>query len=566
VHSKPWRTRVFVFCVLLDAPSYHALFLLLLPAMEGPPPARAPLGRPTLLTDLPGDVLAYILSFIPFEERGYTGGGGYGIVASRFVAAAACTALAAAARPPSAAWTDVAIPGRLTADSSSLQAASVAAQNALRDAMARAAPSVRHLSIRCPNLPVSQAIIVAMAAPAAPFLEELKLDIRNEHIFSLVDPILAAATRLTRLEIKKFCFEGPPPMITAGRAAIRAFRNDVRIDANGPSANYFDSLLALLRSLSATVAPGVGVEPLVLMRLDGLWSIPWLRREQAGFVRELTSVFGRHLTRLAVWGGMKAEDRGQLRDPETPAEAGTAVARLLENRALHALRELVIHWLWFFDPRLDLAAVHAPPPGLTFLPMNVRDAADVLLSPAIRAGLASLAIPCLANFIGPLLCLRGAGGSFGRLTRLVYGTSVVLGLEDGININLAPWGRPEFSDPTLVEMEAIGGRVTLNELGWRDRGSWCEGFLASLPRLARLVLRAYAYDGPFRDSENGLMKAAAVEDVVTTRLPRAARESGRRLDVAVHQAVGDLEARYGLCVVSHRWNGLDLAFEARPPA
>jgi hypothetical protein len=27
--------------------------------MEGPPPARAPLGRPTLLTDLPVDVLAY---------------------------------------------------------------------------------------------------------------------------------------------------------------------------------------------------------------------------------------------------------------------------------------------------------------------------------------------------------------------------------------------------------------------------------------------------------------------------------------------------------------------------
>jgi hypothetical protein len=111
--------------------------------MEGPPTARAPLGRPTLLTDLPGDVLAYILSFIPFEEWDLNRAP-VRLVASRFVAAAACTELAAAARPPSAAWTDVDVPKRFFF----ARHASTAAGNALRDAMARAAPSVRRLSVR----------------------------------------------------------------------------------------------------------------------------------------------------------------------------------------------------------------------------------------------------------------------------------------------------------------------------------------------------------------------------------------------------------------------------------
>jgi hypothetical protein len=528
--------------------------------MEGPPPARAPLGRPTVLTDLPADVLAYILSFIPFEERVYSD---YRcVVVSRFVSAAACTALAAAARPPSAAWTDVDIPGRLIADYSSLQAASVAAQNALRDAMARAVPSVRHLSILSPHLPVSPARIVAMAAPAAPFLKELKLDIRNEGTFSWVDPILAAATGLTRLEINKFCFEGPPPMIAAGRAAIIAFRNDVSIaGGSGPSANFSDGLLTLLRSVSATSTPGVGVEPPVLVRLDALWVTPRLRLEQAGFVREFTSVFGRHLTRLGVRGGTTAEDLGQLRDPDAHAEARTAVARLLENRALPALRELVNDWRFSSIP-LDLAGVHAPPPGLTFLSMNVRDAADVLLSPAIRAGLASLAMACgTFRMVDPPQCLRGAGGSFSRLTRLVYGSRGY----GNKALNLAVWGRPEYSVPTLVQLEA--GAIAFTLEGW-DRRSWRESFLAGLPRLARLMLWAHSQRGPFRATYDGSTGAAAVQNTITARLPQAARESGRRLDVAVHQSAGDPAAfmdRFGWGVVSHPYDGFELALTARPP-
>jgi hypothetical protein len=282
----------------------------------------------------------------------------------------------------------------------------------------------------------------------------------------------------------------------------------------------------------------------VLVRLEALWLTPRLHPEQAAFAHELTSVFGRHLTRLAIWGG-RLEDRDEMRDPETNAEARTAVARLLENRALPALRELVIEWRWSaFGVPLDLAGVHAPPPGLTFLSVRIGGNGSVLLSPAVRAGLASLAVAFdTTRAVDPPVCLRGAGGSFSRLTRLVYG-----GLWDAI-VNLAPWGQPEFSIPTLVEMEAIGRGFTLNELGRWVRGSWCEGFLAALPRLARLVLRLEIYDTePFRASADGSTDAAAVQNMVTTRLPQAARESGRRLDVAVHRGAGSdaaLMARFG---------------------
>jgi hypothetical protein len=79
----------------------------------------------------------------------------------------------------------------------------VAAQNALCDAMARAAPSVRRLSALCPSHPVNSAFTAAMAAPAAPFLEELEVYSLYDRNLSWVDPILAAATRLTRLDINK---------------------------------------------------------------------------------------------------------------------------------------------------------------------------------------------------------------------------------------------------------------------------------------------------------------------------------------------------------------------------
>jgi hypothetical protein len=538
--------------------------------MEGPPPpARAPLGRPTVLTDLPGDVLAHILSFIPFEGLEHTRERTR-VAVSRFAAAAACTALAAAARPPSAAWTDVAIPERFVADVSGENRMLEAKQNALRDAMARAAPSVRRLGFGdgdyCP-LGFDPALIIAMAAPAAPFLKELELPITRNVFPSMFEPTIVAATRLTRLKINKFCFEGPRPMIAAGRAAIIAFRNDVRFDQDGPSANYFDALPALLRSLSAAAPPGVETEPPVLVRLEPLWLTQRVHLEQAAFVSEFTSVFGRHLTRLAVRCG-KNENRHVLSDPETHAEARTAVTRLLENRALPALRELVIDWRQWSGRGvpLDLAGVRAPPPGLTSLSVRAENKTDVLVSPAIRAGLASLAVEFESSGItawpevDPPQCLRGTGGSFGRLTRLVYGSSDQLGRV----MNLAPWGRPEFSIPTLVEMEAIGGGVTLSELGRGARRSWCEGFLASLPRLARLVLWDVSYGWLFRASATGSMDAAAVEDVVTTRLPQAACESGRRLDVAVHPVRGFHRVSFGWGVHSRLYNGFELALEARP--
>jgi hypothetical protein len=435
--------------------------------MEGPPPARAPLGRPTLLTDLPGDVLAYILSFIPFEEWGRNGGGIYRVVASRFVAAAACTALAAAARPPSAAWTGVAIPGHFFYDPEALPAgvrwASVAARNALRDAMARAAPSVRRLCVCTPSNPASPALMAAMAAPAAPYLEELNVDIRNEHFVPWVDPILAAATRLTRLEINEFRFEGPPPMITAGRAAILAFRRDVSIGDYCPRANYFDGLLALLHSLSATASSGVGVEPPVLVRLDPLCLSPRVLLEQAAFLHEVTSVFGRHLTRLVVRGVLLSDaHRVQLRDPNTHAEARTAVARLLKNRALPALRELVIDWQCpYFNVPLDLAGVHAPPPGLTFLSMRIEAETDFLLSPAIRAGLASLAVTSHnSGVIDPPQCLGRAGGSFDRLTRLI-------------------WSRWKSSAGVSRSMSSVGGTADRGARAFWPRcrawRAWCCG-------------------------------------------------------------------------------------------
>jgi hypothetical protein len=516
--------------------------------MEGPPPARAPLGRPTVLTDLPADVLPYILSFIPFEEWESWHGR---VVVSCFAAAAACTALAAEARPPSAAWTDVAIPERFFVNYSYTRRASPAAQHALRDAMARAAPSVRRLSLASgdylPNTNANvPALMAAMAAPAAPFLKELDVGVRNNTHLSMFEPILAAATRLTRLKITNYCFVGPPPMIAAGCAAILAFRHNDAFNSIRPLASCFNDALELFRDVSAAL-PGVAVEPPVAARLEPNWlrsNFDHLGRSRldalAEFERAFTR-FGHNLTRLVI-GNWTSLDLNPSIDFRACTDVGTALVGLLHGGALPALCELVIDWecSHFHNP-LDLAGVHAPPPGLTFLSVRVYANAGILLSPAIRAGLASLAVERLLGDFTPPQCLRGAGASFGRLTRLVYGT---LG---PTTVNLACWCWPDFSLPTLVELEAAGANFAVE--AW-DRRTFCTSFLAELPSLTLWAAGRDRNLPPFAASIHMGKNPAAVRAIVTAGLPRAALDAGRHLAVLVHHVgvpgrLDALRSRFG---------------------
>lgn len=115
---------------------------------------------------------------------------------------------------------------------------------------------------------------------------------------------------------------------------------------------------------------------------------------------------------------------------------------------------------------------------------------------------------------------------------------------------MAPWGAPEgiFSIPSLEILEIVAPVFTLD--GRWDASTWRANFLAALPRLARLVLRAHSYEDAFTDSTDGRTPAAVAEALVTVRLPRAAVEAGRRLAVVLDHAsdagrLRGLWARFG---------------------
>jgi hypothetical protein len=395
-----------------------------------------------------------------------------------------------------------------------------------------------------------------------PFLDELALDwcptptVRAaagwdwaEPHFEWAEPVLAAATRLTRLEVYDLCFEGPPPMIAAGRTAILAFQADDPFLSSRRLASGFDGALALLRAASAAL-PGVAAEPPVAAHLELKWlsnfkHIGWQGLDAPGELSRAFAGFGQNLTRLAV-GNWNTNLYFPTRDCAKVAEVANAVAGLLRDGVVPALRELLIDW------NVSLADVHAPPAGLTFLFADVERNNDVLLSPAVRAGLACLAVDCdEEGDPGPPRCLRGAGASFGRLTRLVYGTLYAT------TINLTWWCRPDFSLPTLVELEAVGANFAAE--GW-DRRTFCASFLAGLPSLARLTL--WATGGvlgrgrvlnlpPFAASIHMGKSPAAVRAIVTAGLPRAALDAGRHLAVVVHHVrdrgrVRALASRFGL--------------------
>jgi hypothetical protein len=113
-------------------------------------------------------------------------------------------------------------------------------------------------------------------------------------------------------------------------------------------------------------------------------------------------------------------------------------------------------------------------------------------------------------------------------------------------INLAEWGRPAFSIPTLVVLEAFGYAFTFDDggEGWA-RQEWHERFLATLPRLERLVLFAQGPEA-FCESNDESMTAASVRTMLTERLPRAAEEAGRRLDVVVEHVPLEVQRSSGL--------------------
>ena len=193
-------------------------------APTAPPPRSSEPGRVYMLRDLPLDVLSLILSFIPdFEER---------FKHPRW----ACRELAAASAPPSVAWGDVSLlvpsPWSFAKDINTANAAQLAAT------------AVRRVSLKeldfmgledCPENPLPLFV---------PYMEELVLE--NGHCCdqgfrvakSWLTPLLAAATRLTRLEF----FDDPAPLVVEGPPGVIAGWHEALADfARGAATFDFDA-------------------------------------------------------------------------------------------------------------------------------------------------------------------------------------------------------------------------------------------------------------------------------------------------------------------------------------
>jgi hypothetical protein len=561
--------------------------------MDAPPPRLAPRG-PTLLTDLPEEVLAYILSLIPgLRDR-------FGRPPQ------ACRALAAAARPPLEAWAAVEVPVGFLPTSADLGEWGDHPRRALVRAVRAAAPSVRALAVhvrwrarlhwwRPPTVSfVDAAVVAELTEPAAPHLHSLDLVTRpplaesgrafftrpvdlasagvsedNAAPFSVawLEPTLARAARLAHLCVGDLTVEAPPPAISAARAAIIAAANRPPGARAGGVKRSVAEALELHRGLAAgldragTTAGLAGPTTIALTGLAPLRLGVGDRLAAAQFAAEA----GAHLTRLGLVVDARPNDLPSDQDLE-------AVTDALISLVSHAprLRALGIDSTC---PQIDLMRVASPPTGLTSLVVGtprrhvVGTGAPVLLQPAIQAGLECLAVPASypepGGFAHLPACLRGAGSAFARLTRLVYSLAWI----DPVKVNygttnLGPWGRPEFALPTLVTLEVRGSFFTLDAPA--VRGDWARTVAtATLPRLRRLVLWAPCGGiSPFRSCPG--MTYIAVERTIVRQLPARAAEAGRRLVVRIAREV-EGEA----CVDGLGWDGLfepctplEMVFEA----
>jgi hypothetical protein len=277
--------------------------------IDSPPRAQARPGEPTLLTDLPIDVLSHILSFIPCEDTFVYDGESYGGAGGRhpffalapFIPALASRALAQAVRPPCAVWTDLDLPLRLT-----IGETAAARQAMVVEALARAAPSVRRLRVTAagawagPEAAVATVeVTTALTAPLMPFLHELDVRVapKVDYPYAREPGPLQGATRLcsllqgaTRLKSLRLppdqAFEGPAPMLAAASAAIfdfHALRDEDR---------SYREVLGLHHALVGGVGPGRAGRVIVPVRLDGLHLPAWLRHLKLDNLVLLTIIRG----------------------------------------------------------------------------------------------------------------------------------------------------------------------------------------------------------------------------------------------------------------------------------
>jgi hypothetical protein len=463
-------------------------------------PAHPPVPQKLTLASLPNDVLALILSFLPQADR--------------FRAATSCRDLAAAARPPSAAWADIALTGAHLRDP--------AAYGSLATSLGRAVTSMRRLDVEATAasyvLP-----LVAVVAAAAPHLESLALrgDV-GTHLPGLmvgVQRALATATRLTHLALGASTHVyAPPGGLPGGAWAAAAKPAFLRAAHGDPWGIRLSSVTPDLEA-AAPVARLSKLGGMVFEDREGPIE-PW---------RDAMSAFAaaaRHsLTHLTI---------------DVPAAALPRLPRLLNQ--LPSLSELSL-----YDATPGWHEVHLSVTdsiqSLTRLAILGR-IESVRLSDALAARVRDLALNNLRSPDPPGFI---RGDRFAHLTRLTYYHNV-----DGSPANLGLWSDVgTVCIPTLVELEVTALSFTLDG---RNGEMWAAALAGtSLSRLSAFLIFCFTVDGelpavqcscravpggrsnfplthcPGCDAEGGCEGGRAVERAINTLLPAAYARRGRIL-------------------------------------
>jgi len=502
---------------------------------------------PTAFKDLPLDVLGLILSKIDnFRER-------------LGPPPRACTALRAAARPPSLAWQDVTVDRSIKDKDNRIDLLSM---------LATAGTAVRRLSLfglETPRLslsndpaetaaeaaayrvenPVFRALEDALAS-TCPHLEELALcvagygDSARPHWPGWLAGGVATARRLKRLRVGGVTLDGLPGL----RPDVEAVQNLLDLMAAAatgatlgapPDAleNMVGGAGCVLLSVHRAVLRAAAARPI---RLTSLGRLCVTARTDAADVRGFTDVVGASLARLTV-----EVMRSHRSTDGTSAALATLVSGLPELADLTVVvPPSAAASIERPGPAVALDLRSVPPhavPRLTRL--SVRGmGGDLLLPPAMAGRLACLRVGHdLSGADHPPRCLRAASGCgpFTQLTRLVYCGPCASGPSvRALSLNLAVWGQPEFSIPSLRTLEAWSAwSFTLEN--YTGPGTWAEAVATRvLPNLARLDL---VHETVYHMPPGACPRESAVEEEVVRALPTAAAAArgagGQRMAVHV---------------------------------
>jgi hypothetical protein len=392
------------------------------------------------LASLPTDVLAHILSFVPQADR--------------FRAATSCRDLAAAARPPSAAWADITLTGVHLRDP--------AAYGPLATSLGRAMTSMRRLDVEVTHASHVLALVGVVAA-AAPHLESLVLRGKRHSpgLMVGVQRALATATRLTHLALGPRTHVYPPPGGLPGRAWVAA-ASPAFLRAGAAQAGVLLSSVTPVLEAAAPVA------------------------------------------RLSKLRGVALEDR-----EDGPIEPWRDALNAFAAAARHSLTHLTIRVAASALPHLPLLLNQLPSlselnlyvasPGWREVHVAGAESAQSLTRLAIQGWIESVRLSdALAARVRDLTLntLRSPdppgfirGDRFAHLTRLTYDHSV-----DGSPANLGLWSDAgTVCLPTLVELGVSAKCFTLDG---RDGEMWAAALAGTtLPRLSTFRTYMYRVDG-----------------------------------------------------------------------